>query len=101
MLGREASTTCKLRLIGLPMPIMPIAKVSLADVFFFVVSSAAASTCWAYQLGSPAALKAASERWRKPRRERLPLSTFIHPPRNARKQTFKVSKTLFKVGDAS
>ena len=76
-LGPDASTTCKLRLCGLPMPTMPIARRSLADAFLPASFVSAASSCRAYQAGSPAAASAASERCIKPRRDKLPLSIFV------------------------
>src|SRR5213078_2053192 len=58
---------------GLPMPTMPIVSRSLADALAAGFSSAAI-TSRAYQVGSPAAAIAASDRATNPRLDRLPFS---------------------------
>src|SRR4051812_14553064 len=78
-LGPDSLTTCKLRLCGLPMPTMPMTRRSLADDFLTAPSSWAARSCRAYQVGNPAAASDPRERWRKPRREKFPFTTFSLP----------------------
>lgn len=54
-LDPDSTTTCRLRPCGLSIPMRPMTRRSLAEVFSAAPSCWAARSCRAYQVGSPAA----------------------------------------------